>query len=587
MKRYRYNGNFSIDARHFNMNFKGDPDFFKDRSYHISWNHTQDQKSRPGVNFFARVDAGSSSYNRLDPSNPNINFDNQLQSTISYTKQWKDKPFNLTLAATHNQNSNLKLINVSLPNAGFTITTIYPFRKKDFAGTPKWYENIGIGYNGSFENRFSFYDTVTNKSIFQQIKDTMLWGAHHSVPISLSLPPMGIFQISPGISYDETWFQTKTTRFYDNVKDTLITKIQKGFYTARNMSFSLGIGTRIFGLITAKNKDAMIKAIRHEMRPSISVNYHPDFNKRNYYYTVVDTSGIKQQFSYFESAYNINSPYGSGTFGGLSFSLENNITAKVRNRKDTTANAVKKISILDALSLNGSYNFFADSFRFSPITLNASTNLFGKLNVTASSVYNLYEVNAQGRPIDKLIWARKPLSLGRMMSGNLSLSSQFQGGNKKTGTEGGLKPGYDHNDYNRQLGPGQSNEDLAYIRNNPGEFADFNIPWSVNFSYALTLDRSFFIGQGFKNRVSQNVSFNGTLNLTSKWQLAISGSYNISLAQLVPLSLSVSRDLHCWQMSINVSPVGYNRFFSINISPKSPILRDLKINRTRQIFTGL
>ena len=174
-----------------------------------------------------------------------------------------------------------------------------------------------------------------------------------------------------------------------------------------------------------------------------------------------------------------------------------------------------------------------------------------------------------------------------MMSGNLSLSSQFQGGNKKTGTEGGLKPGYDHNDYNNQLGPGQSNEDLAYIRNNPGEFADFNIPWSVNFSYALTLDRSFFIGQGFKNRVSQNVSFNGTLNLTSKWQLAISGSYNISLAQLVPLSLSVSRDLHCWQMSINVSPVGYNRFFSINISPKSPILRDLKINRTRQIFTGL
>ena len=587
MKRYRYSGNFSLDTRHFNTNFKGDPDFFKDRSYHISWNHTSDQKSRPGVNFFARVDAGSSSYNRLDPSNPNINFDNQLQSTISYSKQWKDKPFNLTLAATHNQNSNLKLINVSLPNAGFTITTIYPFRKKDFVGDPKWYQNIGIGYNGTFENRFSFYDTVTNKSIFQQIKDTMQWGAHHSVPISLSLPPIGIFQISPGISYDETWFQAKSTRVYDFVKDTLYTKVQRGFYTARNMSFSLGISTRIFGLIAAKNKDAMIKAIRHEIRPSISINYHPDFNKRNYYYTVVDNTGRKQQFSYFENTYNIYSPYGTGTFGGLNFSLENNITAKVRNRKDTAANAVKKISLLDALSINGSYNFFADSFRFSPISLNASTNLFSKVNVTASSSYNLYEVNSQGQPINKLIWDRKPLSLGRLMSGNLSLSSQFQGGNKKTGTEGGLKPGYDNNNYNNQLPPGESNEDLAYIRNNPGEFADFNIPWSVNFSYALTLSRIFYIGQGFKSSVSQNVSFNGTLNLTAKWQLGINGSYNITLGQLVPLSISVSRDLHCWQMSINVSPVGYNRFFSINISPKSPILRDLKINRTRQIFTGL
>ncbi|MEP7079750.1 MAG: putative LPS assembly protein LptD [Ginsengibacter sp.] len=587
MKRYRYSGNFSLDMRHFNSNFKGDPDFFKDRSYHVSWNHTSDQKSRPGVNFFARVDAGSSSYNRLDPTNPSINFDNQLQSTISYSKQWKDKPFNLTIAATHNQNSNLKLINVSLPNAGFTITTIYPFRRKEFVGEPKWFENIGIGYNGTLENRFSFYDTVKSKSIFQQIRDTMRWGAHHSVPISLSLPPIGIFQISPGISYDETWFQTKSTRYYDFVKDTLYTKVQKGFYTARNMSFGLGISTRIFGLITSKRKGSIIQAIRHEMRPSININYHPDFNKRNYYYTVVDNTGRREKFSYYEQTYNIYGGYGSGTFGGLNFSLENNITAKVRNRKDTAANAVKKISILDALSFNGSYDFFADSVhRFSPISMNASTNLFGKVNVTASSTYSVYEVNSQGQLINKLVWRRKPLSLGRLMNANLSLSSQFQGGNKKTGAEGGVKPGYNNNRYDNQI-PGETNEDLAYIRNNPGEFADFNIPWSVNFSYALTLNRVFYIERGFKNEVSQNISFNGTLNLTAKWQLGINGSYNISLGQLVPLSLSVSRDLHCWQMSINVSPVGYNRFFSINISPKSPLLRDLKINRSRQVFTGL
>jgi hypothetical protein len=247
---------------------------------------------------------------------------------------------------------------------------------------------------------------------------------------------------------------------------------------------------------------------------------------------------------------------------------------------------VKKISLLDALSINGSYNFFADSFRFSPITMNASTNLFGKLNITAYTNFDPYEVNSQGIRVNRLIWKDRILTLGRLTDASLSLSSQFQGGNKKTGTEPGLRPGYNTN-LNNQLPPGESNEDLAYIRNNPGEFADFNIPWSVNFSYALRLSKLFYVGQGFKSSVSQNVSFNGTLNLTKKWQLGVNGSYNINLGQLNPLSISVSRDLHCWQMSINVSPVGYNRFFSINISPKSPILRDLKINRTRQIFTGL
>ena len=124
---------------------------------------------------------------------------------------------------------------------------------------------------------------------------------------------------------------------------------------------------------------------------------------------------------------------------------------------------------------------------------------------------------------------------------------------------------------------------MAYIRNNPGEFADFNIPWSVNLSYSFSLYKTFKQGVGFQNTLTQNMTFNGTLNITPKWQMAVTGSYNFSLNQLIPLSISISRDLHCWQMSIAITPVGYqgNRYFSINISPKSPLLRDLKINRTR------
>jgi LPS-assembly protein len=587
-KRYHYSGNLSFDVQSFNANFKGDPDFYKNRSYHVTWSHSADTKSRPGVTFMASVNAGSSSYNSLVPNDPHLNFSNQLTSSIAYSKTWKDKPFNLTITANHDQNTNLKLINVSLPSVGFNMTTIYPFRRKEMVGEPKWYENIGIGYNGTAQNRFSFYDTVKTKSIFQQIKDTLQWGAHHSVPISLSLPQIGAFQVAPFVSYDETWYQNKVTHYWDNIKDTLLTKIQKGFYSARQMSFGLNLSTRIFGMIAAKNKNATIQAVRHEIRPTFGISYQPDFNKNNYYYTQTDTTGRKTLYPYFESGYNIYGPYGTGTFGGFNFGLENNISMKVRNKKDTTGdNALKKISILDNLSINGSYNFFIDSFKFSPISILASTNLFNKVNLTANASLDPYQVNSEGRRIDELIWKTHPISLGRIMNGSVSLSSQFQGGDKKTA---GVKPNQPlTNNYAQNQGYSQDeyNTEAAYIRNNPGEFADFNIPWSVNFSYALSFSKVFVVNSGFHTSYSQNINFGGTLNLTPKWQMGINGYYNLSLGQLNPLSLSISRDLHCWQMSISMSPLGNYRYFSINISPKSAILRDLKVNRTRSFYNGL
>jgi hypothetical protein len=583
-KRYHYNGNLSFDIQNFNANFKGDQDFYKNRSYHINWSHSADTKSRPGVTFMASVNAGSSSYNSLVPNDPQLNYQNQMTSSIAYTKSWKDRPFNLTLTANHNQNTKLKLINISLPSAAFNMSTVYPFRKKEFVGEPKWYENIGIAYNGTAQNRFSFYDTVQDRSIFQQIKDTFQWGAHHSIPISLSLPQLGAFQLSPFVSYEETWYQKKVTHYWDNVKDTLRTNIQKGFFTARQMSFGLNLATRIFGMIAAKNKNATIQAIRHEIRPTFGISYQPDFNKKNYYYSQVDSVGTRRLFPYYESGYNIYGPYTSGTFGGFNFGIENNISMKVRNRKDTGENALKKISILDNLSLNGSYNFFLDSFKFSPLTLLASTNLFNKVNLTANATLDPYLVNSRGNRIDELIWKRHPLSLGRITNGSVSLSSQFRGGDKKTS---GVQPGNAPNGYDPNAGYtlDEYNNESAYINNNPNEFADFNIPWSVNFTYAMSFFKTFMVDR-FSTRFTQNVTLGGTLNLTPKWQMAINGYYNIGLGKIEPITISISRDLHCWQMSISISQ-GINRFYSINISPKSPILRDLKVNRTRTVNTSL
>jgi lipopolysaccharide assembly outer membrane protein LptD (OstA) len=585
-KRYHYSGNFSFDIQKFNLNFKGDPDFQKNRSFHITWSHSADTKSRPGVTFSANVNAGSSSYNSMVPNDPTLNFQNQLNSSIAYSKTWQDLPFNLTLTANHDQNTLRKLINISLPTLGFTMTTIYPFRKKDAVGNLKWYENLGIGYNLNAQNRFSFYDTVKNKSILQQIGDTLQWGAHHSIPISLSLPKMGVFQLAPSVSYDETWYQNKVTQSWDSTRDTIETKIQKGFYRARQMGFGLSVTTKIYGMFASKKKNARIMAIRHVLTPTFSLSYQPNFNRNNYYTTQIDTFGNKRVQPFFASGYNLYSAYSNGKFGGFTFGLENNLSMKVRDKKDTSKNGIKKISLLDALSIRGSYNFFPSDFHhFSNISANASTNLFNKVNITANANFNPYEVNQFGIDTNILIWKTHPVSLGRLTTAGISLSSSFQGGNKKTGEKPGVKP--NEIPLNEGFGQDQYNADLAYIRNNPGEFADFNIPWSLSLGYSFSLSKQFVYKSGFKNNITQNINFNGTLNLTPKWQMAVNGYYNVSLGQLNPLSMSISRDLHCWQMSISVTPLGIYRYFSISISPKSPLLRDLKINRTRSFYNGL
>ncbi len=207
-KRYRYSGSLNFGLLKTKRNFKGDPDFYSNNSYTLTWSHAADSRARPGTSFSANVNASSTTYNENITNNADLNFQNQLGSSIAYSKTWVDKPYNLTVSANHNQNNQTRLVNVSLPDAGFTVSTLYPFQKKDFAGTKKWYEQLGIAYNGSFKNQVSFYDTAFK---LRNLIDTLQWGAQHNIPISLSLPPVlgGAIVISPGISYSQVWISTK------------------------------------------------------------------------------------------------------------------------------------------------------------------------------------------------------------------------------------------------------------------------------------------------------------------------------------------------------------------------------------------
>ncbi len=189
--------------------------------------------------------------------------------------------------------------------------------------------------------------------------------------------------------------------------------------------------------------------------------------------------------------------------------------------------------------------------------------------------------------MDKLVWSKRPFSLGRMTTGGISLQSSFNGGNKKSGNDEeastpkkrGVKLvddfGNAMNDYEAEA---------EYMRNNPGEFVDYDIPWDISIGYSLRYSNFLNINGSFTKSLNQDVNINASMNLTPKWKLGANGSFNITTKEIGMVSMYLSRDMHCWQMSVNISPVGRFRFFSINISPKSPILRDLKVNRTRSFM---
>ena len=419
--RYRYNGGLNLSLQHTKFNFKGDPDYNLSKTFFITWNHSVDQKARPGTSFSASVNAGSSKYNQYVPNNPYRNFQNQLGSSIAYSKTWAGKPYNLTLSANHNQNNNTHLINMVLPDGSFTVQTLYPFQKKEAIGSPKWYEKLGIGYNGVFRNQLSFYDTMQVR--LKNLLDTMQWGAQHRVPITVSLPPMGPLIVSPSVSYEEVWLQNKFIRQWNPATKSLDTLIQqKGFYTDRQVSFGLGFNTSIYGMFNFKNSRLM--AIRHVVRPTFSFNYKPDLSKKHYYMAQVDSQGTQLPFSEYDGS--LFSPYSLGRFGGISFGIDNNLEMKLRSKKDTGENAIKKLPLIDGFGFTSGYNFLRDTMKLENFNLYLRSTLFEKINLNVSALLVPYELDKFGRPTKRYAWQGKSFSLGKINYGSISLTTNFQ-----------------------------------------------------------------------------------------------------------------------------------------------------------------
>ncbi|WP_018614575.1 putative LPS assembly protein LptD [Segetibacter koreensis] len=578
LKRYKYNGSLNLaiqNTKILNSGGYSKEEFTKSKTFMINWSHTRDSKARPGSTLSANVNAGSTKFNRYVSNNAIQNFQNSLSSSIAYSRDWNGK-YNLTISANHSQNNNLGLINLNLPTASFNVVTIYPFQKKEAVGTPKWYEKLGLGYTGNFQNQISFYDSAFS---IRRVLDTAQYGATHVIPITLSLPQMGAIQLAPSVSYEERWYGQKILRSWDTGRRKVDTSISRGLYAARQMQFGISASTRIFGTYQF-GKTRKIQAIRHEIRPNISLNYRPDMQRKYFYNVQTDTAGTIRRFSQFEGG--VIGAFGEGRFGGIGFGLDNTLEMKVRDPKDTSEGGTKKVRLLDGFGFNGSYNLVPgplDSFPLSNISMYVRSTLFEKINITANANLDPYQTDARGVRHPKLYMAGDKFRLGRITNGSIAISTSLQSKSKDGKTDKERLP---QDDY---MTPDEQQRQLEYVRSNPAEYTDFNIPWTLQLSYSLSFSNQLSYDYSkLQTRVYSNVSVNGDFSLTPRWKIGGNSYFDFTTKKIQTLTMFITREMHCWQMAINITPVGLYRSFNITINPKSGILRDLKINRSRFFY---
>jgi hypothetical protein len=305
-----------------------------------------------------------------------------------------------------------------------------------------------------------------------------------------------------------------------------------------------------------------------------------------------DTLGRNRPISQFTG--NMFQGYSYGTFGGNGFGIDNNLEAKWRSKKDTSENGgIKKIRLIDGFGFRSGYNFLADSTqpKLLPFVISFRSSLFDKINLNASATLDPYARGKNGySDYSRYAWQNGAFTPGRIRGGSISLSTNFKskprddGKEKTDGTDGEDEP----DNMNQITDPtllGDQERLMDYMRRNPSEFVDFNIPWTLNLAFTMNLIDQQLPDFSYKTNFSANLSFNGDFSLTPKWKFAANGYYDMETRQLQTFNMSINREMHCWQMAISITPIGQWRYFSFTLSPKASMLQDLKVNRTRTFYS--
>ena len=543
-KRYKYSGNLNLNYGRIINSEKDMPDYSIKKDFFIRWRHKQDPKSNPSMQFSANVNAGSSTYHKNNSYNANDYLSNTFQSSINLNKKWEGTPFNLSTNLRHSQNTNNQIVNLTLPSVTFSVNRIFPFKNKRITSS-KWYDKIGLSYTMNTKNEISIADSLLfKKNTLSQFKN----GMKHSIPISTSVKLFKYFTLSPRINLNERWYLSQIEKKWNG--STIITDTLNKFTRAHDYSISASLNTKLYGI--NEFKKGKIAAFRHVLTPNVSFSYRPDFSKESYdYYKSVqsDTLGNMQTYSIMQNG--IYGSPGASESGNINFSLGNLFDMKTRNKKDTSE-TLKKVTILQSLSIASSYNIFADSLNLSTLSINGRTKLFNILDLTFSSRYDPYMLNKTGIRINQ--FEIKGGRLARFTNANMAVGFNISENTfikNKKGEDEGIK----------------KDEDF------------YKVPWNLNMNYTFAYNKGNLLSADVEP--IQSLNFSGNIKITPKWKIGFRSGYDFKEKELTYSSIDVYRDLHCWEMLFHWIPIGFHKSYTLTIRVKASVLKDLKLEKKK------
>ncbi len=586
IKRYKYSGNLNFDFSSVKSGDKGDADYIKQNTFKLQWTHSQDAKANPGSTFSASVNLASSGYSKYSANTLNDMLSTQTNSSISYSKNWAGTPFSLSMNMAVSQNSQTKAISVTLPTVSFNVSRFYPFKRAVKIGKDRWYEKISMSYSGKLTNSVS----ATESDIFsRQTLDNMRNGVQHTIPVQASFNVFNYINITPSFNYNERWYFKKVDRQWNpttNMAEEL--DPEYGFYRLYDYTTALSFSTTLYGMwqVREKYKNFKLQAIRHTFSPSISFSYAPDFSNQKYgYFKTVQSDSTGRTTVYSPFADNAYGTPSQGRSMAMSFSLSQSLEAKVLSKRDSTG--IKKISLIDDFSINGSYNFLADSMKLSNISLSLRSTFSGKIGINLRATLDPYEVSPEGIRYNKLTWRRG--NLGRIINTGWSFGYSFKSrDNTKQPAINDINsvpPEY-MNPFYDPYGTMDPVLRRQYMAN---AYYDFSLPWNIGFNYAVNYSVSYVNNgtTGIRRNITQTIGFNGSITFSPKMAATFSGGYDIATNKLTTSSISITRDLHCWQMSFSWIPFGYYKSWSFHIGVKAASLQDLKYDKSQSMYDNL
>ena len=581
--RYKYSGGFNLSFENIVQGIRGFSTYNKSSNFNVRWNHSQDTKASPNSRFAASVNLGSSKYFResLNEFNSSQFLTNTFNSSVSYSKRFVGTPFNLSVSATHSQNTNNQSINMTLPSLNLTMSKIFPFEGK--GGVKKNpIQKMGFDYTMQGEYRIN---TTEDEFLSSKMFKTAKSGMKHRTGTSTNIKAFRYFTLSPSVSYQETWNFNYLKKTYSENDNEVITDTISGFKSFREYNTGISLSTNIYG--SFQFNKGRLKAIRHTIRPSISYNYTPDFAKK-YQEKVQQSEDPFDLLTYtpFDNNVGIYGAPNSGLSNSIGISLNNVVEAKVANKDPDSDEEDKKITILNNLNFSTAYNIAADSLKWSNVNISAGTRLFNdKMALNLNASLDPYQVNDLGISIDK--FNRNLFRIERAnLTANYSLSSaDFSKDNKddqnsKSGNGAQDTPdvlGGNINPTNRfaQTGANRNNDKKKDVET---KLYNADIPWNLNLAYSATYANN---GREPGDVQTHSVMFSGNLELSPKFKVGYSSGYDLKDGAFTFSRFNFSRDLDSWQYNFSWVPFGNISSYTFFIGVKSSILQDLKWDKNR------